>query len=59
METPPLSTLQACVILRPLLVLSRNEKANKFASLFFARIISVSSAPDRNLKLRGSLLVDG
>ena len=42
MEEPPLSTIQASVLLRPVLVLSRDASSYKFASLHFARTISVS-----------------
>jgi len=41
MQRPPISTIQAGIILRPVLVCSRDETAFGFASIHFARTISV------------------
>ena len=42
MEAPPLSTIQASVMLRPILACSRNETAFIFASIHFPRSISMA-----------------
>ena len=46
MTEPLLSTIQASVLVRPILVLSRDPTAYKFAFLHFARIISVGTVAE-------------
>lgn len=41
MQVPPLSTIQAGIILCSVLVTSRSEAASRFVSIQFARNISV------------------